>query len=718
MRIDKRWLFAVLLLILIGLFFAFDLGQYLNLATIKSRQADLETWRARQPLLAGVLFFVGYIAVTALSLPGATIMTLAAGAIFGLGWGMLIASFASSIGATLAFLASRWLLGDWVQSRFGERLAALNAGIAKEGGFYLFTLRLVPVLPFFVINLAMGLTPIKPLTFYWVSQLGMLAGTLVYVNAGTQLARINSLSGIVSPGLLGSLVLLGIFPLIAKKIIDMLAARKIYKRWKKPAKFDRNLVVIGGGSAGLVTAYIAAAIKAKVTLVEKHQLGGDCLNTGCVPSKALIRSAKFLSHVRRAEEFGMKSASADFDFAQVMERVQRVIKEIEPHDSAERYTGLGVDVAEGSARIVSPWEVEISYADGSKKLLTTRSIVIAAGARPFVPPIPGIEQVEVLTSDNVWNLRERPDRLVVLGGGPIGSEMTQAFARLGCKVSQVEMSPRILSREDPEVSEMVAQRFRAEGIDVLVGHKAKRIEVDAEGKWLVAEHEGQDLRIPFDALLVAVGRSANLKGYGLEELGVVTGRTVEVNGYLQTNFPNIYAAGDVAGPYQFTHTAAHQAWYAAVNALFDHFKKFSADYRVIPWATFVEPEVAHVGLNELEAKERKVPYEVTRYDLSELDRAIADSEAHGFVKVLTVPGKDTILGVTIVGEHAGDLLAEYVLAMKYKLGLNKILGTIHTYPTLAEANKYAAGNWKRAHAPERLLAWVERFHTWRRGGTT
>ena len=321
----------------------------------------------------------------------------------------------------------------------------------------------------------------------------------------------------------------------------------------------------------------------------------------------------------------------------------------------------------------------------------------------------------MLTSDNVWNLRERPDRLVVLGGGPIGSEMTQAFARLGCKVSQVEMAPRILGREDPEVSELVAQRFRAEGIEVLVGHKAKRIEVDGEGKWLVAEHEGQNRRIPFDALLVAVGRSANLKGYGLEELGVVTGRTVEVNGYLQTNFPNIYAAGDVAGPYQFTHTAAHQAWYAAVNALFDPFKKFSADYRVIPWATFVEPEVAHVGLNELEAAERKVPYEVTRYGLDDLDRAIADSEAHGFVKVLTVPGKDTILGVTIVGEHAGDLLAEYVLAMKHKLGLNKILGTIHTYPTLAEANKYAAGNWKRAHAPQRLLAWVERFHTWRRG---
>jgi pyruvate/2-oxoglutarate dehydrogenase complex dihydrolipoamide dehydrogenase (E3) component len=607
------------------------------------------------------------------------------------------------------------LLGEWVQSRFGERLAALNAGVAKEGGFYLFTLRLVPVLPFFAINLAMGLTPIRPLTFYWVSQLGMLAGTFVYVNAGTQLARIDSLSGIVSPGLLGSLVLLGIFPLIAKKIIDMVQARKIYARWKKPASFDRNLVVIGGGSAGLVTAYIAAAIKAKVTLVEKHKLGGDCLNTGCVPSKALIRSAKFLSHVQRAQEFGMKSATVEFNFAEVMERVQRVIREIEPHDSVERYTGLGVDMAEGSARIVSPWEVEITHADGRKELLTTRSIVIAAGARPFVPPIPGIEQVEVLTSDNVWKLRELPRRLVVLGGGPIGCELTQTFARLGCRVTQVEMLPRILVREDPEVSELVAARFKAEGVAVLTGHKAVRVQGGGLEKVLVVEADGQEKHIPFDAILVAVGRVANLKGYGLEELGVVTGKTVEVNGYLQTNFPNIYAAGDVAGPYQFTHTAAHQAWYAAVNALLDPFKKFSADYRVIPWATFVEPEVARVGLNELEAAERRIPYEVTRYGMDDLDRAIADSEAHGFVKVLTVPGKDTILGVTIVGEHAGDLLAEYVLAMKHKLGLNKILGTIHTYPTLAEANKYAAGNWKRAHAPQRLLAWVERFHAWRRG---
>ena len=706
-------LLAVLVMAVIA-FFALGLQRYLSLEYIKSQQSQLEAWRAANPLVAGLTFFGLYVAVTALSLPGATILTLAAGAIFGLAWGSLIASFAASIGATLAFLMSRVVLRDWVQARFGERLAAINDGVRKDGAFYLFTLRVLPLFPFFLINLAMGLTQIRVLTYYWVSQIGMLLGTVVYVNAGTQLARIDKLADVASPGLLASLALLGLFPLIAKKGVELFRARKATRRWKKPARFDRNLVVIGAGSAGLVSAYIAAAVKAKVTLIEKHRLGGDCLYTGCVPSKALIRSARFLSLVKRAPEFGMRSAQAEFDFADAMARVQRVIQAIEPHDSIERYTALGVDVAMGSARIVSPWEVEVTRADGQVRRLSTRSIVIATGARPVVPAIPGIEQVEVLTSENVWNLRQRPERLVVLGGGPIGSELAQTFARLGSRVTQVEQAPRLLMREDVDASELVTARFRSEGIDVLLDHTAKRIEVVDGEKLLIAEYAGSEVRIPFDALLVAVGRHANLTGFGLEELGVTTGRTVEVNAYLQTNFPNIYAAGDVAGPYQFTHTASHQAWYAAVNALFDPFKKFRADYRVIPWATFVDPEVARVGLNELEAKEKKVPYEVTTYALDDLDRAIADGEAHGFVKVLTVPGKDRILGATIVGEHAGDLLAEFVLAMKHGIGLNKILGTIHTYPTMAEANKAVAGNWKRAHAPQRLLAWVERFHAWRR----
>jgi len=714
MTVRRLVLFAALL----GAAFAYyslDLGRYMSLDYFKSQQAAIETWRAAQPAQAALFYFLAYVAVTGLSLPGAAAMTLAGGAIFGLLWGTVLVSFASTIGATLAFLAARFLLRDWVQQGFGERLRAINDGVAREGGFYLFTLRLVPVFPFFLINLLMGLTTIRTRTFYWVSQAGMLLGTIVYVNAGTQLAKLASLSGILSPALVGSFVLLGIFPLLAKRLTRRLRVKKVYAGWRRPPRFERNLIVIGGGSAGLVTAYIAAAVKARVTLVEKHRLGGDCLNTGCVPSKALIRSAKLLSHLRRSREFGIREARAEFDFADVMERVQDVIKAVAPHDSAERYTELGVEVIEGSAKIVSPWEVEITRSDGSVQRLTTRSIVIAAGARPLVPPIPGIEETGYLTSDTVWNLRRLPQRLVVLGGGPIGAELTQTFARLGAKVTQVEMAPRILIREDPEVSDLVTRRFRTEGVEVLVNHKAKRFVIEGGEHMLIAEFEGRDVRIPFDALLVAVGRAANLKGYGLEELGIPAGPTVEINEFLQTRFPNIYAAGDVAGPYQFTHTAAHQAWYAAVNALFDPFKKFRADYSVIPWATFVDPEAARVGLNEIEAKQRGIAYEVTLYRLDDLDRAIADGEAHGFIKVLTVPGKDRILGVTIVGEHAGDLIAEYVLAMRHGIGLNKILGTIHIYPTMAEANKYAAGAWKKAHAPQKLLQWVARFHAWRRG---
>ncbi|WP_027146935.1 FAD-dependent oxidoreductase [Methylobacter marinus] len=709
----------VLLLVIAALmaaFFIFDLGQYLTLEALKSRQAAIESYRSAHPGLSVVIYALLYIAVTGLSLPGATVLTLAGGAVFGLLWGTVIVSFASSIGATLAFLAARFLFRDAVKSRFGTRLQAIDEGISRDGPFYLFTLRLVPLFPFFMINLAMGLTALRGWTFYWVSQVGMLAGTLVYVNAGTQLAKIESLSGILSPTLLGSFALLGLFPLLAKKIVETVKALKVYRQWHKPERFDNNLIVIGAGSGGLVTAYIAAAVKAKVTLIEKHKMGGDCLNTGCVPSKALIRSAKWLSHLKRSEEFGIKQASAEFDFADIMERVQSVIKTVEPHDSIERYTELGVNVIEGEAKIMSPWEVRIKTADGLQ-VLSTRSIVIAAGARPFVPPIPGIDTIGYVTSDTIWHLRTLPQRLLILGGGPIGSELTQSFARFGSQVTVVEMAPRLLMREDPEVSEAVMARFKREGVDLRLEHTAREFIVENGEKILIAEYQGKPVKIPFDQVLVAIGRAANINGYGVEELGITLSprKTIATNGFQATNYPNIYAVGDVAGPYQFTHTAAHQAWYAAVNALFGQFKKFRTDYSVIPWSTFTEPEVARVGLNEQDAREQGIPYEVVTYGIDDLDRAIADGEAHGFVKVLTRPGKDKILGVTIVGEHAGDLIAEFVLAMKHGIGLNKMLGTIHIYPTLAEANKYAAGAWKRAHAPQGVLRLLERLHAWRRG---
>ncbi|WP_305042201.1 FAD-dependent oxidoreductase [Geoalkalibacter sp.] len=708
----KKILIILAIAILVTLFFVFDLQRFLTLTELKAHQEAFQQFYAANRLLTLGAYFIFYILVTALSLPGAAVMTLAGGALFGFLPALIVVSFASTIGATLAFLVSRFLLRDWVQGKFGKRLKALNAGIEKDGGFYLFTLRLVPIFPFFVINLAMGLTPMRTLTYYWVSQVGMLPGTAVYVNAGTQLGQIETLGGILSPSLLLSFALLGIFPLLARKGVDIMQKRRTLKNFPKPPKFDYNIVVLGAGSAGLVSAYIAAAVKAKVALIEKDKMGGDCLNTGCVPSKALIRSAKMLAYGRRAVEFGLRKTESDFDFAEVMERVQRVVKKVEPHDSVERYTQLGVECIKGAAHITSPYSVQVG-----ERTLTTRTIIVATGAEPFVPPIAGLDQVDYLTSDNLWKLRELPKRLVVLGGGPIGCEMTQAFARFGAQVTQVEMAPQIMGREDADVAAFVRERFEAEGVRVLTEHAAKEVRVEDGEKILVCEHQGEKVALPFDALLVAVGRRARTSGFGLEELGVRLSErgTIETDPFLRTNFPNIFCAGDVAGPYQFTHTAAHQAWYASVNALFGDFKTFRADYRVIPWCTFTDPEVARVGLNEAEAHEQGIDHEVTRFELEELDRAIAEGEDHGWIKVITPPGKDKILGVTIVGTHAGDLLAEYILAMKHGLGLNKILGTIHPYPTLAEGNKMAAGEWKKAHVPEKLLAWVEKYHAWRRG---
>ncbi len=716
-----RWLaVAIVALLAVWAYRHYQLGTLLTLDTLKSSRESLRALVEQRPWQTGGLFFLIYVVATALSFPGALVLTLAAGAMFGFGWGLVLVSFASSLGALLAFLASRYLLRDAVQTRFGKTLAPVNEGIARDGWLYLLTLRLVPLFPFWLVNLLMGLTTIGAARYYAVSQVGMLPGTAVFVNAGTQLAGIQKSSDILSPALLLSFVLLGIFPLIAKAIVSALQRRKVYARWQKPASFERNLVVIGAGAGGLVSAYIAAAVKAKVTLIESQRMGGDCLNYGCVPSKALIKSARLAHQIGQAEKLGLRDAQGRVDFAAVMARVQRVIADIAPHDSVERYTGLGVEVLQGHATMTSPWTVSVRLADGSLRTLTTKNIVIAAGARPFVPPIPGLADVGFMTSDTLWELKELPRRLVVLGGGPIGCELAQAFARLGSQVTQVEMLPRVMSREDPEVSELVAQALRADGVDLLTGHAAVRAEREGEGagarRRLIVKQGETERAVEFDVLLCAVGRTPRVEGYGLETLGIPLSprKTVQTDDYLQTIYPNIFAVGDVAGPFQFTHTAAHQAWYAAVNALFGRFKRFKADYSVIPWATFTDPEVARVGLSETEAKEKGIAVEVTRYGIDDLDRAIADGVARGFVKVLTVPGKDRILGVTIVGEHAGDLLAEYVLAMKHGLGLNKILGTIHTYPTLSEANKYAAGEWKRAHAPQRLLAWVQRYHDWER----
>lgn len=693
--------------------------QIRDLSELREALAGLGAWRTERPWQIAGLFFVAYTAATALSLPLAIWMTLGAGALFGFWGGLVLVSFASSIGATLAFLAARFFLRDWVLDRFGDRTAAIRAGLDRDGALYLFTLRLIPAVPFFVVNLLMGLTGLRAWTFYWVSQIGMLAATIVFVNAGTQLARLRSPWDILSPGLILSLALLGLFPWMARFATGVLQRRRLYARWVRPRRFDRNLIVIGGGAAGLVSAYIAAAAKAKVTLIEEHKLGGDCLNYGCVPSKALIRSARLAHQMRHAGTWALTPAKPEISAKAIFGRIHDVIRAIEPHDSATRYTGLGVEVVQGRARLIDPWTVVIPDQDGSERRLTSRAILLATGASPVVPALPGLDQTGYLTTDTLWSvLADRdhlPRRLVILGGGPVGCELAQAFARLGVKVSLIEIAPRLLVREDEEVSAFVRGSLERDGVRVLAGHKALGCGKTAGESWIEVEAGGAITRLPFDDLLVAVGRAARLTGFGLEDLGITTDRTIGTNDYLETLFPNIFAAGDAAGPYQFTHAAAHQAWYATVNALFAPLRRFRADYRVMPATTFTDPEIARVGLTEQEAHSRGVAFEVTRYGIDGLDRAITDGAAQGFVKVLTVPGKDRILGAAIVGEHAGDLLAEFVLAMKQEIGLNKILGTIHSYPTFAEANKFAAGEWRKAHVSPVALRLLTRFHDWRRG---
>ena len=712
-----RLALAITVITVISAVFALGIDDYLSLEAFRAQQSELQSFVAGNFGTAVATYFCAYVAVTALSIPGAVVMTLVGGALFGLVTGTVITSFASTIGATLAFLLARFLFRDTVERRFADTAERIANGMRKDGAYYLFTLRLVPIFPFFAINLAMALTRIRVWTFAWVSQVGMLAGTLVYVNAGTQIGRIESVGDIASPQLIGSFVLLGVFPLVTKKVMAAIAARRRLNNYPKPRRFDANLVVIGAGAAGLVTSYIAAAAKARVILIEKGAMGGDCLNTGCVPSKALIRSASVAADIRRADEFGLCTGPLEIDFPKVMQRVRDVIRHIEPHDSVERFTALGVECVAGQAVIDSPWAVTVNG-----RTITTHNIVIATGGEPFVPPIPGLADIDTLTSDNLWALDELPKRLTILGGGPIGCEMAQAFSRLGSTVTLIEMAPRILIREDKDVALAVTERFEHEGIRVLTGYRANRFTAGSNGTQInctpanETDAAAAGLTIECDRVLVAVGRRAVTDGLGLDTVGIESNPngTIIVNEYLQPTMPNIFACGDVAGPYQLTHAAGHQGWYCAMNALFGRFWKFRVDYSVMPWAVFTDPEVARVGLNEQEAAKQGITCEITRYGIEDLDRAIADGAASGFVKVLTLPGSDKILGVSIVGPHAGDLIAEFVSAMKHGLGLKKILGTIHIYPTLAEANKFAAGEWQKTHVPQHLIKISARLLRWMR----
>ena len=663
-------------------------------------------WAGEHLAVSALAYAALYVAFAALSLPGAWTMSVAGGALFGPWIGVPLVSFSSTLGATVAMLLARTVFRDAVEARFPDFVARVNRGVARDGARYLFAARLTPLVPFFAVNLGVGLTRMRVSTFVLVTLVGALPIVILYVVAGQQFASIAAPQDILSARIVVALIALAAAPFAAKGLGAWRESRAALAAWPRPRRFDYNLIVVGAGSAGLVAAMIAAAARARVLLIEQGAMGGDCLNTGCVPSKALIRSAKLAHEGRRPEALGL-TGRLDPDFAAVMARVRAVVAKVAPHDSAERYRGLGAEVISARARLLDPWTVEV---DGRR--VTSRRIVVATGAEPILPPIPGLSDVAPLTSETLWALSERPARLLVVGGGAIGCELAQSFARLGSATTLIEGAPRLIAREDEEVREAMRALLAADGVAVIEG---VAVAAFARGESECVAHLADGGRIAFDRVVVAVGRRPRTRGFGLEELGLLDGGRLVVDERLRTRLPTIYAAGDVLGQLQFTHAAGQYGVLAASHALLGPLKPGKARLSAFPMAIYTDPEIARVGLNETEARERGVRYETTRYDLSELDRAIADGADRGFVKVLTRPGKDRILGVTIVGARAGEMLGEFTLAMRHGLGLGAILNTIHPYPGWNDAARAVAGQWRRAHAPQWALRLSGRVFAWLRG---
>lgn len=688
----------------------FDIQSYLTLSELKERQAQLQAAIANNTALYAGGYFLIYLLVATLSIPGALILTLAGGALFGFILGTVLVSFASSIGALMAFLVARYFLRDAVEQRFSSQLKNINEKVEKEGTSYLLFLRLVPIFPFFFVNLVMSLTAIRPGIYYIFSQIGMFPSTLVYINAGTQIGKIESLKDITSPSLLFAFALLGVFPFIAKNIAGYLKARKLYSEFDKPKSFTYNTIVLGGGSAGLVAAYTTSTLQGKVALIERHKMGGDCLNTGCVPSKALLRSAQFVADLKRPQALGVNNASYEINFKDVMARVHSKISSIEPKDSVKRYSELGVKCYQGEAKVLSPWQVEVNG-----QMLTSRNIILATGATPRVPAIAGLEDTHFYTTDTIWSLEELPQHLVIIGAGPIGCELGQAFARLGAKVTLIQRNATILPSEDTEAAELLEKSLHAEGIEIYKGFSTDKFTTENTTHVLHGSYAGETMQVECSHILVATGRQANLGGLEALKLDLTQSGKLEINKTLQTRFPNVYACGDVTSPKQYTHVASHQAWYAAFNALFSPMKKFKCSLDNVPYAVFTDPEIAGVGITEKQAISNNIAHKVTMFPMDDIDRAITDNATEGFVKVLTPPNSDKILGVTMVGDHASELITEFVLAKTNKLGLNKILGTVHIYPTKSEINRMVAGKWKRTQLTEHVVNFLKKYQQWRLG---
>ncbi len=690
-KLIKKVGLIVLIIVCVIAYYRLDGNQYLNLENIKLHHQELLSAYQQNPFSFSLFYFFVYVVLVALSFPGATVLSLAGGYIFGFIKGLLIINWASTIGASVAFLMARFFFKDFLQRKFHHTFLKINQGMDREGNQYLLTLRLIPIFPFFLINILMGLTNISFWRFFIVSLIGMLPGTAVYVWAGTTLQNVNSVSDIFTSKMITIFFLVGLIPIIQSKFLIYLKQRKNYLKFSKPKKFDYNLIVIGGGAAGLVNAYIAANLKAKVLLVEESNMGGECLNYGCVPSKALIS----LSNTKKYSKT---------NFAELKNEISNIIQSIAPHDSIDRYSNMGVDCEKGKANLISPFEIQING-----KTFSGKKIVIATGAKPFYPTIDGLDKNKVFDYESVWKLEKLPDHLVIIGGGAIGCELALAFSKLGSKVSIIEQNA-VLASEDRDMVNHVLTGLRTSTINIF--ENCKIISVNHDENKIIFENENKITEIHFEHLLLACGKVGNTEAISSNlNFDLDSRNYIVVNEYLETvKYRNIYACGDVNGLKQLTNAASHQAWYTSINALFGTWKKFRIEHDFIPHAVFIEPELARVGLNELDAKRKSIEYDLYLFDASDLDRNLIERNKLGKIKVLTIKNTDQILGVTIVGEAASEILAEFVLAMKYHLGLNKVLATSHIYPSFSEQNKYVAGVWKKNSVPKYIYKILKKYH--------
>jgi pyruvate/2-oxoglutarate dehydrogenase complex dihydrolipoamide dehydrogenase (E3) component/uncharacterized membrane protein YdjX (TVP38/TMEM64 family) len=724
---------------------------------VKQYLFDLLEWVRGMGAWGPVLLGAVYILACVLFIPG-SLLTLGAGFVFGIVVGTITVSIASTLGATAAFLLGRTLARPWIEARVAHRpkFRALDEAVRRQGFKIVLLTRLSPIFPFNLLNYTFGLTRVSLRDYILASWIGMLPGTVMYVYLGTTLKTLADLAAGNVPTSVGQQVLFGagLVATVAVTVLITRLARKALQEaippptrqteplahgdlampntvqvlpddvhnqtlvanvhprdWVNPQPQSRyNLVVIGAGTGGLVCAAGAAGLGARVALVEKHLLGGDCLNVGCVPSKALLRAARAYADVRDAAGFGVTvPPGAKVDFPAVMERMRRLRAGISPNDSAARFHSLGVDVFLGAAHFTGPDAVEVNG-----QTLRFARAVIATGGRPIQPPIPGLAEAGFQTNETIFSLMELPRRLAVIGAGPIGCELVQAFARFGSQTFLVGKQPQILPREDPDAAQLVETALQHDGVQLLLGHDLRRVERSGGERVLCLESPHGPKEIRVDDILVAVGRVPNVDGLNLEAAGVAHDSRigVQVDDRLRTTSPRIYAVGDVCSRYQFTHAADAMARLAIQNALFFGGARLSA--LTIPWCTYTDPEIAHVGLYERQAQEQGIAVQTLTQPLDGVDRALLDGETAGFVRVHLRRGTDKILGATIVARHAGDMISELTLAMTGGLGLRTPARTIHPYPTQAEAIKKVADAYNRTRLTPFVKRMLDKWMAWTR----